>query len=316
MSSENHHKIAIIGSGPAGFTAALYTGRANLNPVMFEGMQPGGQLTITTEIENYPGFENGIMGPELMDVMRKQAQRFGAKSIYKEITEVDFSKRPFLLKTYDDVHTADAVIVATGASARLLNLSSENKFMGYGVSACATCDGFFFKDLKVLVVGGGDTAMEEANFLTKFASEVTVIHRRDEFRASKIMTDRVKKNPKIKLLTNKIVKEVLGTEQNGRKSMTGVLLEDTKDHSVTEVQADGLFIAIGHKPNTEIFKNILDMDETGYLKVKPGSTYTNIPGVFAAGDVADKNYRQAVTAAGTGCMAAIDAERWLAEQED
>ncbi len=315
MSSENHHKIAIIGSGPAGFTAALYTGRANLNPVMFEGMQPGGQLTITTEIENYPGFENGIMGPELMDVMRKQAQRFGAKSIYKEITEVDFSKRPFLLKTYDDVHTADAVIVATGASARLLNLPSENKFMGYGVSACATCDGFFFKDLKVLVVGGGDTAMEEANFLTKFASEVTVIHRRDEFRASKIMTDRVKKNPKIKLLTNKIVKEVLGTEQNGRKSMTGVLLEDTKDHSVTEVQADGLFIAIGHKPNTEIFKNILDMDETGYLKVKPGSTYTNIPGVFAAGDVADKNYRQAVTAAGTGCMAALDAERWLEAQE-
>ena len=315
MSSENHHKIAIIGSGPAGFTAALYTGRANLNPVMFEGMQPGGQLTITTEIENYPGFENGIMGPELMDVMRKQAQRFGAKSIYKEITEVDFSKRPFVLKTYDDIHTADAVIVATGASARLLNLSSENKFMGYGVSACATCDGFFFKDLKVLVVGGGDTAMEEANFLTKFASEVTVIHRRDEFRASKIMTDRVKKNPKIKLLTNKIVKEVLGTEQNGRKSMTGVLLEDTKDHSVTEVQADGLFIAIGHKPNTEIFKNILDMDETGYLKVKPGSTYTNIPGVFAAGDVADKNYRQAVTAAGTGCMAALDAERWLEAQE-
>ena len=315
MSSENHHKIAIIGSGPAGFTAALYTGRANLNPVMFEGMQPGGQLTITTEIENYPGFENGIMGPELMDVMRKQAQRFGAKSIYKEITEVDFSKRPFVLKTYDDVHTADAVIVATGASARLLNLPSENKFMGYGVSACATCDGFFFKDLKVLVVGGGDTAMEEANFLTKFASEVTVIHRRDEFRASKIMTDRVKKNPKIKLLTNKIVKEVLGTEQNGRKSMTGVLLEDTKDHSVTEVQADGLFIAIGHKPNTEIFKNILDMDETGYLKVKPGSTYTNIPGVFAAGDVADKNYRQAVTAAGTGCMAALDAERWLEAQE-
>ena len=314
--ADNYHKVIIIGSGPAGFTAALYTGRANLNPVVFEGIQPGGQLTITTEVENYPGFEHGIQGPELMDVMRKQAQRFGAKSIYKEITEVDFSKRPFTLKTYEgEEYKADAVIISTGASAKLLGLESENKFMGYGVSACATCDGFFFKDLKVLVVGGGDTAMEEANFLTKFASEVTVIHRRDEFRASKIMTDRVKKNPKIKLLTNKIVKEVLGTEQNGRKSMTGVLLEDTKDHSVTEVQADGLFIAIGHKPNTEIFKNILDMDETGYLKVKPGSTYTNIPGVFAAGDVADKNYRQAVTAAGTGCMAALDAERWLEAQE-
>ncbi len=315
MSSENHHKVVIIGSGPAGFTAALYTGRANLNPVMFEGMQPGGQLTITTEVENYPGFENGIMGPELMDIMRKQAQRFGAVSLYKEITEVDFSKSPFVLKSYDEVHTADAVIVATGASARLLNLDSETKFMGYGVSACATCDGFFFKDQKVLVVGGGDTAMEEANFLTKYASEVTVIHRRDEFRASKIMSDRVKKNPKIKFLTSKVVKEVLGKEENGRKTMTGVLLEDTKDHSEVKVDADGLFIAIGHKPNTDLFKGVLDMDETGYLKVKPGSTYTNVPGVFAAGDVADKTYRQAVTAAGSGCMAAIDVERWLENEE-
>ncbi len=315
MSSENHHKVAIIGSGPAGFTAGLYTGRANLNPVIFEGMQPGGQLTITTEVENYPGFESGIMGPELMDIMRKQAQRFGAKSIYTEVTEVDFSKRPFVLKTYDDVHTADAVIISTGASARLLNIESENKYMGYGVSACATCDGFFFKDLKVLVVGGGDTAMEEANFLTKFASEVTIVHRRDEFRASKIMFDRVKKNPKIKFQTSKIIKEVLGKQENGRKTMTGVLLEDTKDHSTLKVDADGLFIAIGHKPNTDLFKGVLDMDETGYLKVKPGSTYTNIPGVFAAGDVADKTYRQAVTAAGSGCMAAIDVERWLEAQE-
>ncbi|MHB1687741.1 MAG: thioredoxin-disulfide reductase [Ignavibacteriaceae bacterium] len=313
--ADNHFKVIIIGSGPAGFTAALYTARANLNPLMFEGMQPGGQLTITTEVENYPGFEHGIQGPELMDVMRKQAQRFGTKSVYKEVTEVDFSKRPFVLKSYDEVYTADAVIVSTGASARLLGIESENKFMGYGVSACATCDGFFFKDLKVLVIGGGDTAMEEANFLTKFASEVTIVHRRSEFRASKIMLDRAEKNPKIKFLTNKVVKEVLGKVENGRKSMTGVILKDTKDNSEMQIEADGLFVGIGHKPNTELFKGILDMDETGYLKVKPGSTYTNIEGVFAAGDVADKTYRQAISAAGTGCMAAIDAERWLEAQE-
>lgn len=315
MSVENHHKVIIIGSGPAGFTAALYTGRANLSPIIFEGMQPGGQLTITTEVENYPGFENGIMGPELMEIMRKQAHKFGAKSIYKDVTEVDFSKRPFVVKTYDEVHTADSVIVSTGASARLLGIESENKFMGYGVSACATCDGFFFKNQKILVIGGGDTAMEEANYLTKFASEVTIVHRRNEFRASKIMLDRVAKNPKIKFLTNKVVKEVLGKDENGRKTMTGALLEDTLDHSTMQVDVDGLFVAIGHKPNTELFKGILDMDETGYLKVKPGSTYTNIPGIFAAGDVADKTYRQAISAAGTGCMAAIDTERWLQEQE-
>jgi thioredoxin reductase (NADPH) len=313
--NQTHFKIIIIGAGPAGFTAALYNARANLDPVIFEGMQPGGQLTITTEVENYPGFEKGIMGPELMDIMRNQAHRFGAKSFYKEITEVDFSKRPFILKSYDEVYTADAVIIATGASARLLGIESEKKFMGYGVSACATCDGFFFKDLKVLVVGGGDTAMEEAGFLTKFASEVTIVHRREGFRASKIMLDKAKKNPKIKFLTNKVVKEVLGKEVDGKKVMTGALLEDTKDHSTTEVAADGLFIGIGHKPNTELFQGILDMDETGYLKVKERSTYTNIPGVFAAGDVADKTYRQAVTAAGSGCMAAIDAERWLEAQE-
>jgi thioredoxin reductase (NADPH) len=314
--ADNHHKVIIIGSGPAGFTAALYTSRANLNPVVFEGIQPGGQLTITTEVENYPGFEHGIQGPELMDIMRKQAQRFGAKSIYKEITEVDFSKRPFTLKTYEnEVYTADAVIISTGASAKLLGLESENKYMGFGVSACATCDGFFFKNQKVLVVGGGDTALEEANYLTKHASEVYVIHRREEFRASKIMVERAKKNPKIKFLTNKVVKEVLGKEESGRKIMTGVVLEDTNTGKAEEMKADGLFIAIGHKPNTDLFKGILNMDETGYLIVKPGSTYTNISGVFAAGDVADKNYRQAVTAAGTGCMAAIDAERWLAEQE-
>jgi len=313
--TDNHHKIIIIGSGPAGFTAALYNARANLKPVIFEGMQPGGQLTITTEVENYPGFENGIQGPELMEVMRKQAHRFGAESIYKEITEVDFSKRPFKLKTHDEEYTADAVIIATGASAKLLGLESEKKFMGYGVSACATCDGFFFKNQKVLVVGGGDTAMEEANYLTNHASEVTIIHRREGLRASNIMQNRAKKNPKIKFLLNKIIKEVLGVEENGIKKMTGVVVEDTHNHSTEEVKADGLFIGIGHKPNTDIFKGQLDMDDVGYLKVKPGSTYTNIEGVFACGDVIDSKYRQAVTAAGSGCMAALDAERWLEAQE-
>ncbi len=313
--ADNHHKIIIIGSGPAGFTAALYNARANLKPVIFEGMQPGGQLTITTEVENYPGFEHGIQGPELMDVMRKQVIRFGAESVYKEITEVDFSKRPFILKSYEDVYTADAVIVATGASAKLIGLESEKKYMGFGVSACATCDGFFFKNQKVLVIGGGDTAMEEANYLTNHASEVTIIHRREGFRASGIMLNRAKKNPKIKFLLNKTIKEVIGVEENGVKRMTGVLLEDTRDHSTEELKADGLFIGIGHKPNTDIFKGQLDMDEVGYLKVKPGSTYTNIEGVFAAGDVSDSKYRQAVTAAGTGCMAALDAERWLEAQE-
>jgi len=313
--ADNHHKIIIIGSGPAGFTAALYNARANLKPVIFEGMQPGGQLTITTEVENYPGFEHGIQGPELMDVMRKQVIRFGAESVYKEITEVDFSKRPFVLKSYEDVYTADAVIIATGASAKLIGLESEKKYMGFGVSACATCDGFFFKNQKVLVIGGGDTAMEEANYLTNHASEVTIIHRREGFRASGIMLNRAKKNPKIKFLLNKTIKEVIGVEENGVKRMTGVLLEDTRDHSTEELKADGLFIGIGHKPNTDIFKGQLDMDEVGYLKVKSGSTYTNIEGVFAAGDVSDSKYRQAVTAAGTGCMAALDAERWLEARE-
>jgi thioredoxin reductase (NADPH) len=314
-SSTNHHKVIIIGSGPAGFTAALYTARANLKPVIFEGLQPGGQLTITTEIENYPGFEHGIQGPELMDIMRKQVHRFGATSLYQEVTSVDFSKRPFVIKSYDETFTADAVIISTGASAKLIGLESEKKYMGYGVSACATCDGFFFRNQKILVVGGGDTAMEEANYLTKFASEVTIIHRREEFRASKIMLDRAKSNPKIKFLMNKVVKEVIGKEEEGKKTMTGVLLEDTKDHSTQMFEAQGLFIAIGHQPNTGLFNGILDMDETGYLVLKPGSSYTNIEGVFAAGDVSDHKYRQAITAAGSGCMAAIDAERWLELQE-
>ncbi len=313
--SNNHHKVIIIGSGPAGLTAALYTSRANLNPVVFEGMQPGGQLTITTEVENFPGFEHGIQGPELMDIMRKQVQRFGAQCFFKNVTEVDFSKRPFTVKTENEIFTADSVIISTGASAKLLNIESEKKFMGYGVSACATCDGFFFKGLKVLVVGGGDTAMEEANYLTKFASEVTLIHRRDEFRSSKIMEERARKNPKVKFITSAVIKEIFGKEENGKKFVTGALLQSTKNGLTWEVPADGIFMAIGHQPNTSLFKGILDMDETGYLLINPGSTHTNIEGVFAAGDVADKKYRQAITAAGSGCMAAIDAQHWLEEQE-
>ena len=311
----NHFKVLIIGSGPAGLTAALYNARANLNPVVFEGLQPGGQLTITTEVENYPGFEDGIMGPQLMDVMRKQAIRFGAKCLFKEVTEVDFSSRPFKIKSYDEFYTADSVIISTGASAKLLDIPNLQKYMGYGVSACATCDGFFFKNQKVLVVGGGDTAMEEALYLSKLAAEVIIIHRRDEFRASKIMVDRVKKNPKITFELNSVVKEISGKEENGRKTVTGAILENTKDGSLKEIKADGIFIAIGHKPNTDLFRGILDMDETGYLIVQPGTSKTNIEGVYAAGDVCDKKFRQAVTAAGMGCMAAIEVERWLAEQE-
>lgn len=308
------YKIIIIGSGPAGLTAAVYAGRANLLPVVFEGLQPGGQLTITTEVENYPGFPKGIMGPEMMELFREQAQRFGADTQFKEVTAVNFSKRPFRVVVDEKEHFGEAVIVATGASAKLLNIPSETLYMGYGVSACATCDGFFFKNQEVYVVGGGDTAMEEASFLTKFASKVTIVHRRDQFRASKIMQDRVLKNPKVSVAWNSVVEEVLGEERNGKKTMTGLQLKNVTTGAITQVKTDGLFMAIGHQPNTTLFKGILDMNEKGYLKVQPGSTRTNIPGVFAAGDVADSYYRQAVTAAGTGCMAAIDAERFLEEQ--
>ena len=311
MSENNHRKVIIIGSGPAGLTAALYSARANLSPLIFEGSQPGGQLTITTEVENYPGFPDGVMGPELMELFRKQALRFGAESLFKEGTEVDFSKRPFRVVADDTEYFAEAIIISTGASAKLLNIPTESEFMGYGVSACATCDGFFFKNQHVVVVGGGDTAMEEATFLSKFASKVTIVHRRHELRASKIMQEKAAKNPKIEFIWDSVVDEVLGKNENGRKSMTGVRLKNLKTGADTDFKADGLFLAIGHQPNTKIFKGKLDMNEVGYLKVQAGSTKTNIAGVFAAGDVADPVYRQAVSAAGTGCMAAIDAERFL-----
>jgi thioredoxin reductase (NADPH) len=312
----NHHKVVIIGSGPAGFTAALYAARANLSPVVFEGIQPGGQLTITTEVENYPGFAKGIMGPELMDAFREQAHRFGATSLYKNITKVDFTSPPFKLWADDEMYSADAVIVATGASAKLLDLPSEKEYMGYGVSACATCDGFFFKGLEVIVVGGGDTAIEEATFLTKFASKVSIVHRRDALRASKIMQGKAKKNPKIAFVWDSIIEEVLGKNENGRKAVTGVKLKNVKTGAISTMRTEGVFMGIGHKPNTDLFKGQLDMDSVGYLRTQPHSTKTNVAGVFAAGDVADSVYRQAISAAGTGCMAAIDAERWLESQHN
>ncbi len=312
----SHHKVIIVGSGPAGLTAALYSSRAGLDPIVFEGMQPGGQLTITTEVENFPGFPNGIMGPELMDLFRGQAQRFGAKSIYKNVTKIDLSSRPFRLWADDETYSADALIISTGASAKWLGIPSEKVYMGYGVSACATCDGFFFKRLEVVVVGGGDTAIEEATFLTKFASKVTIIHRRDSLRASKIMQERAMKNPKIAFVWDSVVEEILGKDEGGKKSVTGVRLRNVKTGALSIVRTDGLFMGIGHKPNTELFAGQLEMDAVGYLVTKERSTKTSVPGVFAAGDVADSVYRQAVSAAGTGCMAAIDAERWLESQHD
>lgn len=309
---ENHYKVLIIGSGPAGFTAGIYAARANLEPVIFEGSQPGGQLMITTDIENYPGFEHGIAGPVLMDTMRKQAQRVGATTMFKTIIKVDFSKKPFEVFS-DDNHkyTADSVIIATGASARYLGLPSEKHYMGAGVSACATCDGFFFRNQKVVVVGGGDTAMEEATYLANLCSEVTLIHRREGFRASEAMIERAKKHPKIKFKLNTVIEEVCGKEGEGRKMVTGLKLKDVKTNEITMHDCDGLFIAIGHDPNTSVFKGIIDLDPAGYIITEKGSTKTNVPGVFACGDAQDSHYRQAVTAAGTGCMAAKDAETYL-----
>lgn len=304
--------VVIVGSGPAGLTAALYAARADLKPIVFEGPEPGGQLTTTTDVENYPGYPEGVMGPKMMDDFRDQAKRFGADCRWGMVTNIDFDASPYKITIDEETEiTAKSIIVATGAAAKWLNIPSEQRLRGKGVTACATCDGAFFREQHVIVIGGGDTAMEEATFLTKFASKVTIVHRRDEFRASKIMQDRALNHPKIEVAWNSEVEEVLGDQV-----VQGVHLKDTVTGETRELEdVTGVFLAIGHKPNTDLFTDVLDMDENGYILTKEGSTYTNKPGIFACGDAQDHVYRQAVTAAGTGCMAAIDAERWLADQE-
>jgi thioredoxin reductase (NADPH) len=309
--SDTTEEVIIIGSGPAGLTAAIYAARAELNPLMFEGSVPGGQLMITTEVENFPGFSEGIMGPELMSEFRGQALRFNTRMEQLDVTEVDFSERPFKVVAGGEAHLADSIIISTGASARWLDIPGEKDLIGRGVSACATCDGFFFRDRHVVVVGGGDSAMEEALFLTKFASKVTVIHRRDEFRASAIMVKRLIEHPKVEVIWNTVVDEVFGEEAVERIALT-----NRESGETSELACDGFFVAIGHIPNTALFVDQLEVDDAGYIVLRDGaSTATSVDGVFAAGDVADTVYRQAITAAGTGCRAAIDAERWLAEQE-
>jgi thioredoxin reductase (NADPH) len=303
-------RLIIIGGGPAGYTAALYAARGDLHPLVIEGFQWGGQLMITSDVENYPGYSEGVLGPQMMQDFRRQAERFGAEFLTDDVTRVDFSERPFRVYVEDEEYVAEAVIVATGASARQLGLESERAMHGRGVTYCATCDAAFYRDQEVVVVGGGDSAMEEALFLTKFASKVTIVHRRDEFRASQIMLNRARDHEKIEFVTNAVVEEVVGETK-----VTGVRLRDVQTGASSELAADGVFVAIGHDPNTRLFLDQLDHDEAGYLVTKPRTTETNVPGVFAAGDVADHVYRQAVTAAGTGTMAALDAERFLAEQE-
>jgi thioredoxin reductase (NADPH) len=307
--NENHTKVLIIGSGPAGYTAAIYAGRAQLAPVMIGGLAFGGQLMLTTDVENYPGFPDGITGPEMMELFQKQAERFGTKLLLEDATKVDFSERPFRVSTADREFTADAVLISTGATAKWIGLESEQRLMNNGVSACATCDGALFRNKAMAVVGGGDTAMEEALFLTRFATKVTVIHRRDELRASKIMANRAMNHESIEFAWNSQVAEVLGDEY-----VTGVRLVDTQDGKQRDIDVEALFVAIGHEPNTSLFTGQIELDAAGYIKIEPGTTRTSIEGVFACGDVSDPTYRQAVTAAGTGCMAAIESERWLAEQ--
>jgi len=314
MSKTHHTKTLIIGAGPAGYTAAIYAARANLKPILVQGMQPGGQLTITTDVENYPGFAETIQGPWLMEQMTAQAAKVGTEMMFDVITEVDFSKRPFTCKADSgDVFVAETVIIATGAQARWLGLDSEKKFQGYGVSGCATCDGFFFRGKEVAIVGGGNTAMEDALYLTNHATQVTMIHRRDAFRGEKILQDRVAKNPKIKIIWDSVLEEVKGEEQP-HLSVTGIRIRNVKTEKTQDIPVAGVFIAVGHDPATKVFKGHVDMDKEGYILTKPDSTATNIPGVYAAGDVKDKVFRQAVTAAGMGCMAALEAEKWLAGQ--